>query len=1206
MPDAAGVEMVAEVRQRPVDAIATDTPDVVDALGTDLLDVAGMDAPDVTTVDATETTGPDGTAPDTASQEILESPFLLVGGHEAYSFDTKDVDDDVARLVQILRDSGPEFVAAYATMFDWPYADGQLRVWFRPPGDERSGDLTAQDLLDIGATVIVGNDEATWFKVPLEGLSQLFDNMDITSMNGLEIPKGIDLKPLDGLAAVGMDEALEAIGAPDCHQSGITGKGVRVAVIDGGFLWYEAARDAGLLPENVHLVQDYNFTPPEEMTSAHGTACAEIIHQTAPDAELFLIPVSHTKFQTPNAVQWCTENGIDVINASWSSFNQSFYDGTGFVSELVQQAMDAGIVWVNSSGNYGSGEHWYGEWQDEDQDGVMEFSGADEENWFTLAKGQGVRIFLRWEGPDAWTTDLNICITYTRWHLDTPDDTEVVRGCSGGFVGAPKDFMEFGWNNEEFCLKDPATYRCTAPDFGVSIERAGGNPLPPGTQLSLSMFVDSFRDGQNMSYSMPENSVVDPGVYHGALTVGAINYNQWDAGTTAQYSSFGPTNSGVQKPELMAPDAVATYMYDNFYGTSASAPFVAGMAALVREFHPDLVPLDVKDRLMQTAIPLADALPDPVTGYGKLHYDCSDCEPQCGGLECGPDPNCGAECGTCTECGEVCQNGQCVFAGCDGKVCGDDGCGSSCGECPVNHNCQDGQCLCKLPLVCGDFCCNDGEICFMFECCIANCEGKACGSDDCGGVCGFCSPGETCGQGVCSGTFQVNSADDTDDGQCDDDHCSLREALTAANAKAGADTIRFDIPGAGPHVIAVQSALPDVEETLVLDGTSEPDYNGKPVVVIDGSGLNNGESGLVVLAHDSEVKGLAIGGFPELGMLIALAQNVSVTGCHIGTDAEGTSALANGSDGLRLNVASNAHIGCAGAGCTNILSGNGGDGLEIQQSSGVVVEGNIIGVDATGLAKLGNGETGINFVLVTDCTIGGDTLQQGNLIGGNGWEGISVAGAGNTDLAIVGNLIGSDPNGLVDLGNTGAGIAFYADTSDHLVSSNVIAYNGGAGVLLDDWGVGPPQGVAILGNTMHSNLGTTIDLGSDGHTPNDAGDGDDGCNTLQNYPDLDVALVGDASTTVHGTLDSQPDTWYRLEFFENPTCGKSGYGEATSYLGYFDVQTDGTGQVSFKAPLAGEVTLGATVSATATPFDADTDAFGGTSEVSACATISQD
>ena len=71
-------------------------------------------------------------------------------------------------------------------------------------------------------------------------------------------------------------------------------------------------------------------------------------------------------------------------------------------------------------------------------------------------------------------------------------------------------------------------------------------------------------------------------------------------------------------------------------------------------------------------------------------------------------------------------------------------------------------------------------------------------------------------------TFTVNSTNDVDDGTCDATHCSLREAINAANANSGTDTIAFNISGAGPHTIQPTSALPTITDPVVIDGYTQP------------------------------------------------------------------------------------------------------------------------------------------------------------------------------------------------------------------------------------------------------------------------------------------------------------------------------------------------------------------------------------------------
>src|SRR5207253_11412721 len=71
-------------------------------------------------------------------------------------------------------------------------------------------------------------------------------------------------------------------------------------------------------------------------------------------------------------------------------------------------------------------------------------------------------------------------------------------------------------------------------------------------------------------------------------------------------------------------------------------------------------------------------------------------------------------------------------------------------------------------------------------------------------------------------TFIVNSTADPGTGVCDDVECTLREAIAAANAHAGTDTIVFNIPGTGPHTIRPISSLPSITSPVTIDGYTQP------------------------------------------------------------------------------------------------------------------------------------------------------------------------------------------------------------------------------------------------------------------------------------------------------------------------------------------------------------------------------------------------
>ena len=163
-------------------------------------------------------------------------------------------------------------------------------------------------------------------------------------------------------------------------------------------------------------------------------------------------------------------------------------------------------------------------------------------------------------------------------------------------------------------------------------------------------------------------------------------------------------------------------------------------------------------------------------------------------------------------------------------------------------------------------------------------------------------------------------------------------------------------------------------------------------------------------------------------------------------------------------------------------------------------------------------------------------------------------------------------------------------------AGNVIAFNISHGVLLSDQ-LG--NGHSMLGNSIFSNAQLGINLSSPGSetafgvTPNDTGDGDFGVNGRQNYPVLTAAT---AAGNVQGTLNSIASAAYRLEFFANPSCDASGYGEGKTFIGFQNVITDGSGNASFNATFAPLPVGQSVITATAT------DASGSTSEFSQCVT----
>ncbi|HVK54495.1 MAG TPA: DUF4347 domain-containing protein, partial [Burkholderiales bacterium] len=265
-------------------------------------------------------------------------------------------------------------------------------------------------------------------------------------------------------------------------------------------------------------------------------------------------------------------------------------------------------------------------------------------------------------------------------------------------------------------------------------------------------------------------------------------------------------------------------------------------------------------------------------------------------------------------------------------------------------------------------------------------------------------------------TFTVTNTSDSGAG-------SFRQAIIDANAAAGADTIDFNT-GGGLATISVTSALPNITDVVNIDGTTQPGFVGVPVVELDGSLLATDQDGLRILsgASGSTIRGLIINDFGFAGISLQSAANVTIQGNYIGTDAIGMAAESNRLFGIIVDTgSSNNTIGGAGAGERNIISGNTLYGILITGSTGNNVLGNFIGVDAAGSSALANGDNGIRIVNASNNNvIGGAAVGAANVISGNGNYGILIGDSDNN--RVLGNLIGTDAAGTSSIGNGDVGI----------------------------------------------------------------------------------------------------------------------------------------------------------------------------------------
>ena len=336
-----------------------------------------------------------------------------------------------------------------------------------------------------------------------------------------------------------------------------------------------------------------------------------------------------------------------------------------------------------------------------------------------------------------------------------------------------------------------------------------------------------------------------------------------------------------------------------------------------------------------------------------------------------------------------------------------------------------------------------------------------------------------------------------------------------------------------------------------------------------------------------------------------------VYGNLIGTDSTGLIAKGNTFDGVRIENGATANlIGGSGAARRNIIASNGGDGVQVdgESSDNNTIQNNYIGVGSDGVKFLGNGGSGILVSNGADnTTIGGVGL--GNVIIGSRAAGIMIDGA-STGTIIRGNTIGINAAGTFIHGTGQSGILLANGASNTTIGGTVsgegntitdsgllsTTYNAGIDVLTS-----ASTGNTIVGNSVYGNVGIGINLGGAGVTANDTGDADTGPNNLQNYPALTAASVNVAGTsvTVSGTVNATASvTGLLLHFYATPAVGNVNAREGRRYLGSTTVNTDASGNATFSnitlTGYSGSVAAGELITATATTPGAN----GNTSEFS--------
>ena len=420
-------------------------------------------------------------------------------------------------------------------------------------------------------------------------------------------------------------------GASTWQSASLDGTGVKVAIIDAGF--------AGL-PFTPAAQTNYCAAPNAD---THGAAVAEIVHDMAPKAQLYLYCVD-TTVEVNTAEQAILKlGGVKVISSSLGWPGDSRGDGSGAASSVANAIHDArkhNILWVNSAGNEAQ-DHWSGTLTDATvpADGLVDLNGPtfnsttdDEDDNVFVAPGGPAEAVLTW---DQWpTSSLPVSLLLFGYQCSNANcDSITPLNASDGHGGLVPFEVDQAAGTEPFLAYDISNGSAQPQLWDIYVGTGSSQP---------SVHYDLSYDGDvSPSYLSTVNAAraaagsVDPVAQSPyAMAVGAVdavNGTCVDSTTKTvnnlfleQYSSQGPTIDGRAKPDIAGYDGTVSDVFSGqpFCGTSAAAPHVAGAAALVAQENPTFNAAQLQTFLQKRAnngAPLGPANPNRNSlGFGVL------------------------------------------------------------------------------------------------------------------------------------------------------------------------------------------------------------------------------------------------------------------------------------------------------------------------------------------------------------------------------------------------------------------------------------------------------------------------------------------------------------------------------------------------------------------------------------------------------------
>ncbi len=532
---------------------------------------------------------------DFSSRIALVVAFLVIFGfgdwfhHSALALDLpkrlpgRKYHPQMESVLAMLRDKyieGRAVAETFSRKRQIPFRDDEVTVVLVPPEDEDPSVIDQADLRSWGAKVEAVSRHLLRASVPVSNLDKVADKVAGISYIRL---------PLTPLPAEVRSEGVELINALAYHNSGYLGQNTKVAIIDLGFERLAAAQADGDIP---YTIISKDFTGEGLSTgTTHGTDMTEIVHDVAPEAQLYLIKIAD-EVDLENAKDYCVSEGVDIINHSWAWFNTNFTDGTGLVCSIADDARSSGILWVNAAGNWAE-KHYQDFFLDSDDDGWHDFSPGDETNIIQTSSGEDIEIYLTWNDWPTTSQDYDLYL-FTLFGSDLVPVADSTNRQTGTQPPTESIILQNALPNTYYI----AIYRYNATE---------------DKELKIFSFSHSLQ------YQTPAHSLSAPADAAGATAVAAIDQVNWYTGPQEGYSSQGPTTDGRTKPDISGPTNVATFTSGRQGGTSGATPHVTGAASLLLSRYPGLAPDQIEVILEGCAVDMGNVGKDSIYGSGRLN-----------------------------------------------------------------------------------------------------------------------------------------------------------------------------------------------------------------------------------------------------------------------------------------------------------------------------------------------------------------------------------------------------------------------------------------------------------------------------------------------------------------------------------------------------------------------------------------------------------